>query len=42
VCATQNRRQKVYNREALRFCEGALRLCGGSWHYKINQNSTDL
>jgi len=25
---TQNRRQKVFNRGALQFCDGALRLCG--------------
>jgi len=33
--SAQNRRQKVFNR-------GALRLCGGAWHYKIkiNQNFT--
>jgi len=38
----QNRRQKVFNRGALQFCGAALRLCGGAWHYKINQNSTYL
>jgi len=37
----QTRRQKVLNRGALRFCGGALRLSGGSWHKKIDKNSTD-
>ena len=30
----QNRRQKVFNRGALRFCGGALGLFGGAWHSK--------
>ena len=30
----QNRRQKVFSGEALRFCRGALRLCEGAWHSK--------
>jgi len=30
----QNRRQKVFNR-------GALSFCGGTWHSKIDKNSTD-
>jgi len=38
----QNRRQKVFNRGAFQFCSRALGLCGGAWHYKINQNSIDL
>jgi len=33
----QNRRQKVFNRGALRFCRGALALCGRDWHSKIWQ-----
>jgi len=31
----QDRRRKVVNREA-------LRLCGGSWHSKLNKNSINL
>jgi len=38
----QNRRQKVFSRGALQVCGEALRLCGRTWHYKINQNSTYL
>jgi len=38
----QNRRQKVFNRGVLRFCCGALGLCGGLDILKINKNSTDL
>jgi len=30
----RNRRQKVFNRGALRFCGGDFRLCGGAWHFK--------
>jgi len=30
----QNRRQKILNRGALRFCGGALGLSGGAWHSK--------
>ena len=38
----QNRRQNVFNRGALQFCEEALCLFEGAWDYKINQNSTYL
>jgi len=33
-CLTQNRRQKVFNKQALHFCGGALGLCGGARHSK--------
>jgi len=38
----QNRRQKVFNRGALRFCGVVLRLCGGLDILKENKNSTDV
>jgi len=38
----QNRRQKVVNRGPLRFCRGALGLCGGLDTLKIDKISTDL
>ena len=38
----QNHRLKVFNRGALRFCRGALHLCGGLDILKINKNYTDL
>ena len=39
--ATQNRRQKVFNRGTLRFCGGLWVCPGGAWHRKIDKNSTD-
>jgi len=42
VFHAQNRRQKVFNRGALRFCGGDLALCGGLDILKIDKNSTDL
>ena len=38
----QNRRQEVFNREALRFCGGALDLCGVLDILKIDKTYTDL
>jgi len=39
----QNRRQKVFNRGALRFCGRKLWVCaGGAGHSKIDKSTTDL
>jgi len=40
--SAQNRRQKVFNRGALRFCGGDLGLCVGLDILKIDEHSTDL
>ena len=41
VSVRQNRLQKVFNGRALRFCEGALGLCGGIDTLRI-EKLTDL
>jgi len=38
---TQNYRQKVVHRGALRLCEGALRSCRGGLTFKFDKNSTN-
>jgi len=39
---TQNRRQKVVSRVALRLCGGALRLYRGGLTFKVDKSCIDL
>jgi len=38
----QNRCQKVFNRRRFTILRGGFAFVQGTWHYKINQNSTYL